>query len=67
MLEDAAALAGLGIALVGTLFADLAGYEKADGIASILIGCVLAFVAAFMSAEIRSLIVYVSSSPAASH
>ena len=57
VLEDAAALAGLGIALVGTLFADLAGYEKADGIASILIGCVLAFVAAFMSAEIRSLIV----------
>ncbi|MFT3730349.1 MAG: cation diffusion facilitator family transporter [Hyphomicrobium sp.] len=57
VLEDAAALAGLVIAFVGTMIADLGGYEQADGYASILIGCVLAFVAIFMSVEIRSLIV----------
>ncbi|MBS0234539.1 MAG: cation diffusion facilitator family transporter [Proteobacteria bacterium] len=64
VLEDAAAIAGLLIALVGTLAADFGGYEWADGIASILIGCVLAFVAAFMSIEIRSLIVGESASRA---
>ncbi len=64
VLEDAAALAGLGIALIGTLFADLGGFEKADGVASILIGCVLGFVAIFMSSEIRSLIVGESASSA---
>ncbi|RUP00623.1 cation diffusion facilitator family transporter [Hyphomicrobium sp.] len=57
VLEDAAALAGLAIALIGTLFADLGGYDSADGMASILIGCVLGYVAFFMSREIRSLIV----------
>jgi len=64
VLEDAAALAGLFIALVGTLVADFGGYEKADGFASILIGCVLGFVAIFMSSEIRSLIVGESASRA---
>ena len=57
VLEDAAALAGLATALIGTLFADLGGYDSADGLASILIGCVLGYVAFFMSREIRSLIV----------
>jgi cation diffusion facilitator family transporter len=57
VLEDLAALLGLSIAFVGTLVAHLGGYEKADGIASILIGLVLASVAAFMSREIKSLIV----------
>jgi len=57
VLEDIAALAGLSIALAGILAADVGGYDKADGIASILIGLVLAGVAAFMSGEIKSLIV----------
>lgn len=57
VLEDLAALAGLTIALVGTLVAHLGGLDKADGIASIFIGLVLAAVAAFMSTEIKSLIV----------
>jgi cation diffusion facilitator family transporter len=64
VLEDAAAITGLFIALFGTLIADFGGYEKADGIASILIGCVLGFVAIFMSSEIRSLIVGESASRA---
>lgn len=62
VLEDAAAITGLFIALLGTFIADFGGYEMADGIASILIGCVLGFVAIFMSSEIRSLIVGESAS-----
>lgn len=62
VLEDSAAMVGLTIALIGTFAADFGGYEQADGIASILIGCVLAFVAFFMSGEIRSLIVGESAS-----
>jgi len=57
VLEDLAAIIGLSIAFVGTLVAHLGGYEKADGVASILIGLILASVAAFMSREIKSLIV----------
>ncbi len=57
VLEDLAAMVGLTIALLGTMAAHLGGYDWADGVASILIGCVLAFVAIFMSSEIRSLIV----------
>ncbi|MFA5958863.1 cation diffusion facilitator family transporter [Hyphomicrobium sp.] len=64
VLEDTAAMLGLTIALIGTMVADFGGYEQADGIASILIGCVLGFVAIFMSSEIRSLIVGESASPA---
>ena len=57
VLEDVAALIGLAIALVGVMFAHLGGYEKADGIASILIGLVLAAVAVFVATETKSLIV----------
>lgn len=57
VLEDLAAMLGLTIALCGTLVAHLGGLDKADGVASILIGLVLAGVAAFMSIEIKSLIV----------
>jgi cation diffusion facilitator family transporter len=57
VLEDLAAMLGLTIALAGTLVAHLGGYDRADGVASILIGLVLAAVAAFMSTEIKSLIV----------
>lgn len=57
VLEDMAAMLGLMIALVGTLVTHLGGFNRADGFASILIGLVLAGVAAFMSIEIKSLIV----------
>ncbi|HVZ05389.1 cation diffusion facilitator family transporter [Hyphomicrobium sp.] len=57
VLEDAAAVIGLSIAFIGTLASDRGGYERADGVASILIGFVLAAVAIFMSREIKSLIV----------
>lgn len=57
VLEDLAALSGLLVALAGVMAADLLGYTMADGIASIVIGLILAFVAAFMSIEVKSLLV----------
>jgi cation diffusion facilitator family transporter len=63
VLEDLAALAGLLVALAGVFAADKLGMPQADGIASILIGFILAAVAAFMSIEIRSLIVGEAASP----
>jgi cation diffusion facilitator family transporter len=57
VLEDLAAVTGLLIALAGILAAHLGRYEDADGFASILIGVVLAAVAAFLARETKSLIV----------
>jgi len=57
VLEDLAALAGLVIALGGVFAADQLGIAEADGAASILIGLVLAATAAFLSIEIKPLIV----------
>jgi len=57
VLEDVAAMTGLFCALIGTFIADHFGIAEADGIASIIIGLVLAMVAIFMSREIRALIV----------
>lgn len=57
VLEDLAAMTGLVVALLGVMAAHLLGYDAADGIASILIGLILAFVAAFMAIEVKSLLV----------
>ena len=64
VLEDLAALAGLIVALFGVLAADKLEFVQGDGIASIMIGFILAGVAAFMSVEIRSLIVGEAAAPA---
>ena len=64
VLEDLAALAGLFVALAGVFAADKLGMPAADGVASIFIGFILAGVAAFMSVEIRSLIVGEAAAPA---
>jgi len=64
LLEDVAALTGLFVAAIGIAVAELSGYPAADGIASIVIGLVLGAVAAFMSIEIRSLIVGEAAHPA---
>jgi cation diffusion facilitator family transporter len=63
LLEDLAALTGLTIATLGIAITDLTGSPAADGYASILIGLLLGAVAAFMSVEIRSLIVGEAASP----
>jgi cation diffusion facilitator family transporter len=62
LLEDLAALAGLLIALAGTIAADLLGWIAADAVASIAIGVVLALVATFMSVETKSLLIGESAS-----
>ena len=57
VLEDAAALAGLVIAIIGVMIAHLGHIPEADGFASILIGLVLGGVAVFLSSKIKSLLV----------
>lgn len=63
VLEDLAALAGLLVALAGVFAADKLGMPAADGVASIVIALILGAVAAFMSIEIRSLIIGEAASP----
>ena len=63
LLEDIAAVTGLLIAIVSLLAVQLLGWEQADAVASILIGLLLASVAAFMSIEIRSLIIGEAANP----
>ena len=55
--EDTAALAGLVIALVGTLLSQLLGWTRADGVASILIGLTLMAVAVLLVVESKALLV----------
>lgn len=57
LLEDFAAILGLIVAMIGVTIAHRLGYEQADGLASIVIGCILAGVAFFMAFEIKALIV----------
>ncbi|MEO1794486.1 MAG: cation diffusion facilitator family transporter [Pseudomonadota bacterium] len=64
LLEDAAALVGLTVAFFGVLIADVAGVPEADGIASIIIGLILAYVAAFIAIEVKGLLIGESATPA---
>ena len=57
LLEDFAAILGLLVAMVGVSAAYYWGYEQADGLASIVIGIILALVALFMAIEIKALII----------
>jgi cation diffusion facilitator family transporter len=57
LLEDFAAILGLLVAMVGVTVAYYLGYQEADGIASIVIGIILALVALFMAIEIKALII----------
>jgi cation diffusion facilitator family transporter len=57
IMEDTAALLGLAIALVGVGLSDLTGWAGWDGIASLVIGLLLCFVAYFLARETHSLIV----------
>ena len=57
LLEDIAAVSGLLIALFALVCVQFLGWSQADAIASILIGMLLATVAAFMSVEVKGLLV----------
>jgi cation diffusion facilitator family transporter len=63
LLEDLAAMAGLAVALAGVVATDRLGIAEADGIASIVIGLILALVAAFMSVETKSLLIGEAATP----
>lgn len=56
LLEDGAALVGLGIAFVGVLAAQLLREPRLDSVASIGIGCVLAATAIVMARESKALL-----------
>ncbi len=63
LLEDLAAVTGLLIALVALLCVQFLGWQSADAVASIAIGLLLGAVAAFMSVEIKGLIVGEAANP----
>ena len=56
LLEDSAALAGIGIAFLGTLGAQWLDMPTLDGVASVLIGLLLAAVAIFLARESKQLL-----------
>ena len=57
LMEDSAALAGIGIAALGTLLSSSFGLEYFDGIASIAIGLVLAAVSAELARQSKELLI----------
>ncbi len=63
LLEDAAALAGLAIALVGLGLAEWLHMPALDGVASIGIGLLLVLAAGFLANETRSLLTGEAASP----
>jgi len=63
LLEDVAAVSGLLIAILALVCVQFLGWEQADAVASILIGMLLASVAAFMSVEIKGLLVGEAANP----
>jgi len=62
-LEDFAALIGLSVAIIALLLQHFTGILIFDGIASILIGVILAVVAFFLGNETRSLLIGESADP----
>ena len=56
LVENLAAIAGLLTALAGIFVAEHYAIPEADGIASVAIGLILAFVAAFMAVELQGLL-----------
>ena len=64
LLEDSAALTGLLIAGVGLACAEIFQLPRLDGVASVLIGLVLAGVAAFLAAECKGLMLGEAADPA---
>lgn len=57
LFEDTAALMGLTVALVGLFIGDYFGIPEADGIASVMIGLILASTAAVLAFECKSLLI----------
>jgi divalent metal cation (Fe/Co/Zn/Cd) transporter len=64
VLEDVAALSGLVVALAGVTLSYFAGLVWADGVAAIVIGCILATIAIFLAIECKALLIGESADPA---
>lgn len=62
LLEDVAALAGLGLALIGVVLAWVTHDDRWDGAGSLAIGVLLACVAAVLAVEMKSLLIGESAS-----
>jgi cation diffusion facilitator family transporter len=63
LLEDLAALIGLGFAFAGVSLSWLTGYGQWDGAGSLAIGLLLATAAAILAVEMKSLLIGESASP----
>ena len=63
LLEDTAAMLGIIVAFIGILLADLTGLLWLDAAASILIGLILATVAAFLAYETKGLLIGEAAAP----
>lgn len=64
LFEDSAAIAGLGVAAVGVWASDAWQDPRIDGIASIVIGAILASVAALLAREAKGLLIGERADPA---
>ena len=64
LLEDSAALVGLAIAAGGLLLADVLDLPRLDGVASVLIGLLLAGTAVFLASECKGLLLGEAADPA---
>ncbi len=63
LFEDGAALLGLLIALIGIALVQLTGIEVFDGIASVIIGVILAITATLLARETKGLLIGESADP----
>ncbi len=64
LFEDSAALIGLVVALAGVFASHHFGWLRADAIATIVIGCILAIAAVLLAIETKSLLIGEAASPA---
>lgn len=64
LFEDTAALAGLVVALIGVMASDLFALPVLDGVASVIIGVILALTAGFLAFESQSLLTGEAADPA---
>ncbi len=63
LFEDSAAMLGLGIAFLGIVASQVSGNPAFDGIASILIGCILGGTAIWLAYETKGLLIGESAQP----
>jgi cation diffusion facilitator family transporter len=63
LMEDSAAMLGLMVAFVGIFLSDALDMPMLDGVASIVIGCILAGAAALLAYETKALLIGEAASP----